>query len=355
MEEKIIDSMSETLLSPEDYITIMFERTDEDGILYIPGWHYDGPGSTVGADGSTDEERSYRCRVDWNIRKYEGILTEFKKLFSAIKAISKDLYALNHCQNPKEILKDLQLLEIWEKYLSPIATGDFDQQRYNQIHNKLDTVAEVKYIAEKLAKGEKLLDFEKQMLAEYMDMEVTLEEIKYRRDFIEHIHKEAEQRIGENICAYDVIIRARRVCYLFHLNAPESVIFTEARQLAAALVLHKYGISRELVENTIRLRLEQMEQMSEEELDEFFRPQKSNSRKSLAPLFVYEILKNHSHSKLHLRQNDILKLLSQYPYEISLERKALSRILHNLTDSSQYAVFQDKSGVWMDRQEQTKN
>lgn len=37
MEEKIIDSMSEENLSPADFITLMFERTDEDGILYIPG------------------------------------------------------------------------------------------------------------------------------------------------------------------------------------------------------------------------------------------------------------------------------------------------------------------------------
>jgi hypothetical protein len=109
-------------------------------------------------------------------------------------------------------------------------------------------------------------------------------------------------------------------------------------------------VSRELVDNTVRLRLEQMELMTEEELDELYRPQKANTRKSLAPLFVYEILSKHSNSKTHLRQNDILKKLSEYPYEISLERKALSRIIHNLTDSPQYAVFQDKSGVWVDKE-----
>ena len=93
-----------------------------------------------------------------------------------------------------------------------------------------------------------------------------------------------------------------------------------------------------------------MELMTEEELDELYRPQKANTRKSLAPLFVYEILSKHSNSKTHLRQNDILKKLSEYPYEISLERKALSRIIHNLTDSPHYAVFQDKSGVWVDKE-----
>ena len=28
-------------ITPEDYISLMFDRTDLDGIVYIPGWHYD--------------------------------------------------------------------------------------------------------------------------------------------------------------------------------------------------------------------------------------------------------------------------------------------------------------------------
>ena len=37
MEKEIYDSMGDSNLSPADFITLMFERTDEDGILYIPG------------------------------------------------------------------------------------------------------------------------------------------------------------------------------------------------------------------------------------------------------------------------------------------------------------------------------
>lgn len=70
----------------------------------------------------------------------------------------------------------------------------------------------------------------------------------------------------------------------------------------------------------------------------------------MAPLFVYSILKEKSNSKKHLRQQEILSELTKYPYEIFIERKALSRIIHNLVDSSQYAVFQDKTGVWIDQE-----
>lgn len=44
-----------------------------------------------------------------------------------------------------------------------------------------------------------------------------------------------------------------------------------------------------------------------------------------------------------------MKKLEKYPYEISLERKAVSRIIHNLIDTAQYAVFSDKTGVWVDK------
>ena len=65
-----------------------------------------------------------------------------------------------------------------------------------------------------------------------------------------------------------------------------------------------------------------LELMDEEQLDEMYRPRKMNGRKSLAPLFVYEILLKKSNSKKHLRQQDILRELEKYPYEISLERNA---------------------------------
>ena len=69
MDREIYDSMKDYNLSPRDFITLMFERTDEDGVLYIPGWHYDGPGWEQGVEGSTDEYDSYRCVVNWNLDK----------------------------------------------------------------------------------------------------------------------------------------------------------------------------------------------------------------------------------------------------------------------------------------------
>ena len=134
---------------------------------------------------------------------------------------------------------------------------------------------------------------------------------------------------------------------MLNLGAPEIIINHEARTLAAAMLLHQHGVSREVVDNRIRMRLEVMEMMEEEQLDEMYRPRKMNGRKSLAPLFVYEIISKNSSSKKHLRQQEILQELEKYPYEITLERKAVGRMIQNLVDS-QYGIYSDKTGVWMD-------
>ena len=351
MEEKIIDSMSETNLTPADFITLMFERTDEDGILYIPGWGYMRPGWECNAPGSTDIDNSYRCKIDWNVDKLEKILKKFESVYSSIKEIAKFYDELvTEPEKAEEILKDETLLDVWNTYLADLDIGDFDSEKFHEIYEKLDAIAEVKSIAEKITKGEKLESFEKETLSEYIDITVSEEEINYRQSYLKHLHKQAELRLGKNICAYDILLRAWRLWRLFSLGAPEIIIYNEGRQLAAAIVLHEYGISREGVDNNIRLRLERMELMSDEELDELYRPQKTNTRKSMAPLFVYEILRNKSNSKTHLRQQDIMKELEKYPYEISLERKAVSRIIHNLIDTAQYAVFSDKTGVWVEQE-----
>ena len=351
MENEVFDSMSEVMLTPADFITLMFERTNEDGILYIPGWHYNRPGWEFGAPGSTDEEYSYRCKMDWNLAKYEKVLAKFNDLYASLEEIGKKYEELEeNSENVEAILGSGVLLDVWNLYLRELDDGGFDQEKFDEIYDKLYTVANVKDIASRIVKGEQIEDFEKETLTEDMGVTVTAEELKYRRDYLDHRHKESERRFGPGICAYDLYLRPWRICKLISLGAPKIIILNEARQFAAAFVLHEYGISRELVDNNIRLRLEQMELMSDDELDELYRPQKANKLKSMAPLFICDILSKKSNSKTHLRQQDILKELQKYPYEITLERKALSRIIHNLIDLPQYAVFSDTTGVWMDQE-----
>ncbi len=87
--------------------------------------------------------------------------------------------------------------------------------------------------------------------------------------------------------------------------------------------------------------------MTDEEIDEYYRPQKSNNRKSLAPLYVYIILTKRSSSGKHLTQQQIMKYLENL-YEITLERKAVSRIIHTLAGEGLGIINTTKDGVWFD-------
>lgn len=347
---QIYDSMSDINLAPADFITLMFDRTDEDGILYIPGWHYDRPGWECGTPGSTDEYDSYRCCVDWNLAKYERLLKQFNELYSALLEMASYYDELDETlETAKKVLKKPELVKVWDIYIRQFDIGDIDYEKIVDINERCEQEAWVKQIARNIVEGKNLEGFEKEVLSDYIDIKITQQDIDYYNQYVSNVRMDVEQRIGKGLCEIDVILRAKRMYRLMGLRAPECIIYNEAKTLAAAMLLHQYGISREVVDNRIRLRLEMLEMMDDEELDELYRPRKMNGRKSLAPLFVYEILSKKSNSKKHLRQQDILKELEKYPYEISLERKAVGRMIQNLVDS-QYGIYSDKTGVWMDKE-----
>ena len=74
----------------------------------------------------------------------------------------------------------------------------------------------------------------------------------YLRDFgsedNDAICAEAEARVGKSPAAYDVILRARRMCRLMTLEAPEIILRSEANLFAQALVIHGYCEELEIVE-----------------------------------------------------------------------------------------------------------
>ena len=78
------------------------------------------------------------------------------------------------------------------------------------------------------------------------------------------------------------------------------------------------------------------------------RPKKTNSRKSMVPLFVYLILKEKTDTRRHLSQKELMVELEKFPYEVSVERKALSRTIHGLADSGLGIVSDLRDGVWFD-------
>ena len=88
------------------------------------------------------------------------------------------------------------------------------------------------------------------------------------------------------------------------------------------------------------------DELTEEQLDEKYRRKKCNSMKSMAPLCVYKILMDWTDDDHHMSQKKILAMLQKFPYEITMERKALSRILHTLMDMGLGIVGEKGQGFW---------
>lgn len=328
--------------TPEEFIELMYDKRTEDGVTFIPG----------PLDDSTyrGESFSYRCRINWNDNDRNEAQKKFASLFDSLKEIARHAERLDGTnENAKRVLDNDDLFYVWVTYIKDFCTDCFDMKKIHDIVDRIKTVNWIKDLSKMYAENGNLDNIEKEFMRDYIDVTVTDAERKYYKEYVNSIYAESESRVGKNICAYKLIHNGWRVFKLLTLSAPDYIVNYEACQLAAMLVMHDYGASIEAVDNSTRKYFEQFDSDDDEFLDKLYRPLKQNKRKSMAPLFVYLVLKEHSSSARHLRQNEILKYLENMPYEITIERKALSRTIHNLADS-QLGVYTDvKTGTWIEQ------
>ena len=336
--DKQIKPIPETNISGEEYIWLMFERTSEDGILYI---------SLPRLDGTDAASANYRCCMQWNLGDFEKIQTDYTALYADLQLIAAVYDDIgNSAENAGRLLGSGHLFYVWNTFIRRFETAN--AEKISDIQDRVDVLEEIRDIARRISAEEAVDDWEKDFIQEHLKTAVSRDEWALLNADWESRYRQAGERVGSNICAYLYVVSVMRVCRLISMHAPEAVLTPEARQMAAAMVLHRHARSMEAVSSSVLRFSDRLEAMTEDELDEYYRPKKSNSRKSMAPLYIYHILKEHSSADCHLRQQDILNLLREPPYELCLERKALSRILHNLLDDGQWFLYKDKSGVWIE-------
>ena len=324
-------------LSAEELIEQMYARTDSDGTLYMQSFFYT----------DTDvEEKSLRCKLHWGVDGYEKVMNDYCTLRGQLEQLAAVLDRLGDTEEENKHILSPELLKVWRTYLRPFETDGFDEQQMHDISERLDTVELTRQLAKEFADGKPMRTDDIDYLRDYMSETVTGEELKVYDAYRDAIYADCKRRIGDKPYAFREIIHAKRLCMLINLNAPKIITDNESCTLAMAMVLHRYCREAESVDNAVRVYFDRLERLSEDFDDDAFRPQKMNSRKSLAPLFVYLILKEHSDAEHHLKQQEILSHLRKYPYEIELERKALSRIIHNLADSQLKICTDAKEGSW---------
>lgn len=329
-------------LSPKEFLEQMFLCTDPDGIVYVPAFY---PSASP-----YQEDFSYRCKMKWNYADCERVLREFHELMALIESVAAKGVRLGEPLEEKRALLTDAELKFWNTYLRPFSTESEWEEKLRDISDRLDTADDVRTLSKKLSNGESLTESEREFLRENMDVAVSPEEKKALRRHYEANLQEAAERLpsglGDSLCAYHLIIRVRRVGAFFMLNMPQFLLERETNALIEVLALHRYAVRVEDISNTVRLRTELEDVLPEDVLDSYSNPVSVNTRKSMASLFVYLILKEHSSNDHPMKQQDILDALAARPYEIVLERKALGRTLHNLADSNLGIYTDRRRGAW---------
>ena len=74
---------------------------------------------------------------------------------------------------------------------------------------------------------------------------------------------------------------------------------------------------------------------------------KERCRDSLAPAFIYMILESHTNRHMHYTQADILEKLEEYPYELTMTRQSVGRILNTLAAAGKIRWSQ-VYGAWVE-------
>lgn len=216
MEERITNPLDDTDLSPAAYAALLLERTDENGYLSIPEGHF--------TDGLTDYDASAQrtFEMNWNSEKLEDLIGSFETLRRDIREIagicsSAGCDPLHDAQIPA--LGTGGSFAVWKTYI----------RRYDLrgLHPEVILAIE-KCMREELGEEEPTAE-ERQLCARYYDAYIQAEK------------EEAAERLGGGIFDTEVIWRARRVCVLVGLHAPDLILRNEEQRLIEALALTRFA------------------------------------------------------------------------------------------------------------------
>lgn len=206
----------------------MFEHTDENGTLYIPEWPYDG--------NCDNTEHFYQCAMNWSENAAENVVSEYRFLYAALEEIAKKWDSINSDSDIEKLSPNLR--DVWNTFLRDFETGGIDVELAMDISDRMETIDMVKSVAEKIKNGTDISKEEFSFYNNCRGTNITEKEKAIYNAYRDAIHADANHRIGNGIAAYDVVIRAKRLCRLMSLKAPEIIINNEANLLAQAIAIH---------------------------------------------------------------------------------------------------------------------
>lgn len=84
------------------------------------------------------------------------------------------------------------------------------------------------------------------------------------------------------------------------------------------------------------------------DLSEICKPRTTNSRKSMAPVYTYLIVKDQTDCDHHMSQKELAEKLAASPINIVVDRRTISRMVYSLADSGVGIKALPGKGVWYD-------
>lgn len=195
----------EECTSGEEYIQLMYEKMDENGVVITPGWYF-----------MEEWEHQKRCTLRWSKEDCLAIAGKFTRLKKLLTAFARE--SLREDAQVLQLVLNEEAFAVWNTYLRPLDLSEFDMDAIQEIDER--TMCE---------------------------MPLTPEEEALFARYEQAIRDQVAQRMGSRLCAYEQYMRAKRYCKLLELNAPEIVCQNEEKYLAAAMVCHAFGVKIETV------------------------------------------------------------------------------------------------------------
>ncbi len=199
--------------SLEDAYSKMFECVDENGVLCIQ----DFPNDECEINGYIS------CKLNFTEESKLNAVKEFKSIKENIISLAKladadgnlHICELNTCSE--------EIKNTFYTYIAKLDVGTKDYSEIDRLQNKW---------------------FEDASFENF-----TSKELKFMENYKNAEIKDAENRIGENYCAFDVIRRAQRLFRLLTLNAPKIICDNEEYLMLKAFIIHKFAVSFENIPN----------------------------------------------------------------------------------------------------------
>lgn len=130
---------------------------------------------------------NYCCEIKWNQEQFDELVQEYRKLYMSIQKIAEVYDLLDGTDDTVyRLLKRESHISAWYIFVEPLKPTD-PEERLREIIG----------------------------------------------------------RVGDDLCGYEMINHANRLCRLVFYEAPDMILWSEGRMLIASMALNWYGVSRQ--------------------------------------------------------------------------------------------------------------